>query len=72
MLWSFIKWGIPALLVVVVAGSLATRKTFRVETTIPAPPEAVWEILLDTAAYPDRYREFLMATKFVQRPSLTL
>ena len=33
--------------------SLATSKTFRVEITIPAPPDAVWAVLTDTAAYPD-------------------
>lgn len=50
------KWGVPAVLVTVlivaVAASLVTRKTFVVETWIPAPPEAVWKVLIDTEAYP--------------------
>ena len=54
---SRLKWGLAALaivLIVAVAGSLATHKTFRAEITIPAPPEAVWEVLMDTEAYPHR------------------
>ena len=53
---SLLKWGVPAavpiVLIVAVAGALATRKTFHVEIWIPAPPEAVWEVLIDTEAYP--------------------
>ena len=53
---SLVKWGVPAavliVLIVAVAGALATRKTFLVEIWIPAPPEAVWEVLIDTGAYP--------------------
>ena len=53
---SLVKWGVPTalliVLVVAVAGALATRKTFHVEIWIPAPPEAVWEVLIDTRAYP--------------------
>ena len=55
MLRSRVKWGVAALsivLIVAVAGSLATRKTFRVEITIPAPPEAIWEVLMDAESYP--------------------
>lgn len=48
-----IKWGIPALLVIAVAISFSTSKTFHVERTIPAPPEVVWNVLIDTAAYPE-------------------
>ena len=51
---SRVKWGVATLaivLIVVVAGSLLTRKTFRVETTIPH--EAVWEVLMDAASYPE-------------------
>ena len=53
---SLVKWGVPTalliVLIVAVAGALATRKTFLVEIWIPAPPEAVWEVLIDTEAYP--------------------
>ncbi len=53
---SLVKWGVPAavliVLIVAVTGTLATRKTFLVEIWIPAPPEAVWEVLIDTRAYP--------------------
>ena len=51
-----VKWGIPVvalmLVIVAVTGALATRKTFLVEIWIPAPPEAVWEVLIDAGAYP--------------------
>ena len=53
---SLVRWGISTavliVLIVVVAGALATRKTFHVAIWIPAPPEAVWEVLIDTGAYP--------------------
>ncbi|MBO9407849.1 SRPBCC domain-containing protein [Shimia sp. R9_1] len=50
MLWSILKWGLPALAFVAVAGAF-TRKTFHVETVIPATPEQVWAVLIDTKAY---------------------
>ena len=53
---SLFKWGVPAVLltvlIVAVAAAFVTRKTFVVEIWIPAPPEAVWEVLIDTEAYP--------------------
>ncbi len=53
---SLVKWGVPTtvliVLIVAVIGALTTRKTFLVEIWIPAPPEAVWEVLIDTQAYP--------------------
>ena len=52
MLWSTLKWGLPVLAVLAVAGVL-TRKTFHVETVIPASPEQVWAVLMDTTAYPE-------------------
>lgn len=52
MLWTILKFALP-LLGALVAASLFTTKTFHVETTIPAPPEEVWRVLMDTASYPD-------------------
>lgn len=52
MLWTILKWGLPVLALVVVAGAI-TRKTFHVETVIPATPEQVWAVLMDTKAYPE-------------------
>ncbi len=53
---SLLKWGVPtavlAVLIVAVATALATRKSFLVEIWIPAPPEAVWAVLVDTPSYP--------------------
>lgn len=42
-----------ALIAVVVGLGLLVEKTFRAEVVIPAPPEAVWTVLMDTAAYGD-------------------
>ncbi|MEM1299748.1 MAG: SRPBCC domain-containing protein [Pseudomonadota bacterium] len=33
--------------------SACTTKEFRAEATVAAPPEAVWDVLVDTAAYSD-------------------
>ena len=53
---SLFKWGAAAavlvVLIVAVVTALATRKSFLVEIWIPAPPEAVWAVLVDTPAYP--------------------
>jgi len=47
-----LKWGVPAILALLAIASFSTRKTFHVETTVNTPPEAVWAVLMDTAAYP--------------------
>ena len=51
--FKFVKWGLPSFFIVAAAASFATSKTFRAEIVIPAPPEAVWSVLVDTAAYPE-------------------
>lgn len=52
MLWTVLKWGLPALVLVAVAGFL-TQKTFRAETVIAAPTDDVWRVLMATDKYPD-------------------
>ncbi len=52
MLWTILKWGLPVLAIVAIAGVL-TRKTFHVETLIAASPEQVWNVLMATEEYPD-------------------
>lgn len=52
MLWTFLKWAVPALVLLAVAG-LSTRKTFHAETVISATPEQVWAVLMQTDAYPE-------------------
>jgi uncharacterized protein YndB with AHSA1/START domain len=52
MISNLLKWVLPVIAILVVAG-LFTRKTFHVEAVIPAAPHEVWKILMDTEAYPD-------------------
>jgi len=51
MIWTIIKWVIVPLLCVLAVLAITGRETFRVEVFIPAPPEQVWSVLMDTEAY---------------------
>lgn len=51
MIWPILKWGALALVVVLALLTVTGKKTFRVETVIPAPPEAVWAVLTNPASY---------------------
>lgn len=42
---------VPLVLLAIV--SACTSKEFRAETVIPAPADRVWEVLIDTEAYPE-------------------
>ncbi|MEM9631495.1 MAG: SRPBCC domain-containing protein [Pseudomonadota bacterium] len=53
MITTLLKWGLPLVVIVVVAAAVLTRKTFHVETVIAAPPDIVWQILTETRAYPE-------------------
>lgn len=44
---------IAAPLIVLALAALLSNKSYRVERFINAPPEAVWAVLMDTAAYAD-------------------
>ncbi|MEX0319922.1 MAG: SRPBCC family protein [Ruegeria sp.] len=52
MLWSILKW-VPPVLALIVGAGVFTRKTFHVETFIPATPQQIWAVLAETEAYPD-------------------
>jgi len=45
--------GLVALIVILGAIAIFSNKTYRVERVINAPPEAIWSVLMDTAAYGD-------------------
>ena len=52
---AVLKWGAGSagLLALLFAGlALSGRKTFHTEIHIPASPEIVWEVLMDTHSYP--------------------
>lgn len=51
MLWSLIKWGSGLIVLIALVLTFTGKKTFHVELTIPAPPEAVWAVLTDAKAY---------------------
>ena len=52
MLVNILTYGAIAVALAAAIGALTT-KTFHVETTINAPAEKIWEVLTDTAAYPE-------------------
>ncbi len=51
MTLTILKWTILSVILVVAAAAVFTKKTFHVETVIPAPPEAIWAVLVDTDGY---------------------
>ncbi|MEX0347458.1 MAG: SRPBCC family protein [Rhizobiaceae bacterium] len=51
MVWTFIRWGVSLIVVAAVVLTFTGKKTFHVEITIPAPPEAVWAVLTDAEGY---------------------
>lgn len=51
MIWTLLKWVVLPLIAITVILAFTGRKTFHVEQFIPAPPEVVWSVLMDTAAY---------------------
>ena len=51
MIWTILKRVILPLLVMIVVLAHIGRKTFHVELIIPAPPEQIWAVLMDTQAY---------------------
>lgn len=53
MIWTVLKWVVLPLLLLVVVLAVTGKKTFQVELVIPATPEAVWAVLMDTSAYAD-------------------
>lgn len=44
---------IIAAVLLALAGSACSKKTYRVERVINAPPKEVWDVLMDTASYAD-------------------
>ena len=50
-MWTYIKFGLLAVLLIIGAAAIFSKKTHRVERVIAAPPEAVWAVLMDTANY---------------------
>lgn len=78
---TVLKWGAgsTALLLLLFATlALTGRKTFHTEIHIPASPEVVWEVLMDTKSYPawnpvfvdveGSYRNGAMVVNKVQSP----
>ena len=52
MIKRVLTWDATPVAVLAVA-SACTTKDFRAETVVPARPERVWDVLVDTAAYPE-------------------
>ena len=51
MVTTFLKWGVPSIIVALVAVAFLTTKTFHVERVIAVDEAILWEILSDTERY---------------------
>lgn len=51
MTLSTIIWTLVGTLALLGGGAITGKKTFHVETMIPAPPEMIWKVLMDQANY---------------------
>jgi len=51
MVMTFLKWGVPSIIVALVAVAFLTTKTFHVERVIAVDQAILWEILSDTERY---------------------
>ena len=71
-------WLLSASSIFVVAAAILTERSFHVERVIPAPPDRIWRILMDTKTYRDwnpvfvavdgRYEEGAKLTNSVRFP----
>lgn len=59
---TLLKWGAGIVLAGALALAMLGKKTFHVETVIPAPPEAVWTVLMATEKYPEWNPTFVEVT----------
>lgn len=48
-----IKYLLSGALVILIAAAVFSHKTYKVERIINAPPQVVWDVLMDTASYGD-------------------
>jgi len=51
MVMTFLKWGVPSIIVALVAVAFLTTKTFHVERVIAVDEAILWDILSDTKRY---------------------
>ena len=51
MTWMLLKWVVAPLVLILIILTFTGKKTFHVEIFIPAPPENVWAVLMDTKAF---------------------
>ena len=47
------KYLLSGALIILIAAAVFSHKTYKVERIINAPPEVVWDVLMDTASYGD-------------------
>ena len=53
MLLTILKWFVLPLAIILIILTLTGKKTFHIEVSVPAPPEQVWAVLMDTSSYPE-------------------